>query len=134
MQESSIEPGTPDLLPVSDTGLADNDNVTALNNTRATTALSFTVNATVLGATITLLADGITIASATALSQTTIITTDGQTILTDGPHTITVRQTDPGKAQSAASVPLVITIDTTDPSVTGVSINGTNWAGRCADT
>ncbi len=73
-------------------------------------------------ATVTIYADGTAIGSATATAATTTVTTDGEHVLTDGPHSITARQTEPGNPESPDSPALSITIDATRPVAPGVAL------------
>ena len=111
----------PVLAPGSDTGISSSDNITRLNNASPAAALQFDVSSTVPGALVKIYAGTTLIGSATASGATTTVTTDGSSLLADGAHTITARQTVPGQAESAASAPLQITIDATAPSVIGAA-------------
>ncbi|MGB2823520.1 MAG: LamG-like jellyroll fold domain-containing protein, partial [Phycisphaerae bacterium] len=106
-----------DLLPESDTGGADDDNLTRLDNSSPETALGFLVAGTVAGATVTLYADGAAIGSAVADGQTTLVATDGVHDLADGAHSITARQREPGQSESADSPALTVRIDTQAPRI-----------------
>ncbi|MGD9724254.1 MAG: proprotein convertase P-domain-containing protein [Pirellulales bacterium] len=106
------------LLAASDTGASSSDQITRLNNANASVALSFQVSGTVAGATVTLYSDGVPIGSATAGGSTTVVVTNGSTLLADGTRNITARQTEPGKSQSADSAPLEIHVDTQAPQAT----------------
>ena len=64
----------------------------------------------------TVYSDGTAIGSAVASSATTTVTTDGVTILANGPHSITARQQASGQRQTIDSAPLTITIDTALPT------------------
>ena len=126
----SIAPSTPDLAAASDSGASGTDNVTDLDNSTPAKSLTFLIGGTVSGATVNLYADGVLIGSAAATGATTTVTTNGSLDLTDGPHRITATQTQAGKTQSAASTPLMVTIETSltaaigavspDPRVTSV--------------
>ncbi|MHB1037111.1 MAG: Ig-like domain-containing protein [Pirellulales bacterium] len=109
-------PFAPDLVPVSDTGLSDTDNLTRLDNSQPEKTLQFAVANTIAGATVTLYADGTAVGSAVADGATTTITTNGSVDLTDGTHTITARQTLPGGSESTDSEALRVTIDTNVPA------------------
>jgi len=119
----SATPGTVTLLAGSDTGSSNSDNITRLNNSSPATALQFQVTGTIAGATVTLLADGNVIGSATASGTTTTVTTDGVQTLSDGFHVFTARQTEPGKPTSALSSQTNVKIDTTaaTASITAVA-------------
>jgi hypothetical protein len=71
----SLAPTGVDLLPGSDSGIFDNDNLTNRDNGAAETALAFEVLGTIAGATVTLYADGVAIGSAVATDTVTAITT-----------------------------------------------------------
>jgi hypothetical protein len=114
-------PGTPDLVASSDTGISSTDNITKLDNSTAGSTLQFSVSGTVTGATVTVYSDGTAIGSATASGTTTTVTTNGSVDLTDGTHSITAKQTESGKSQSAASGALSIKVDTVAPTVTNAS-------------
>ena len=118
----------PLLVPISDTGVGDEDDLTNLNNSSPAQALKFEVN-NLPGATVMVYADGTLIGTADSISQVTIVTTDGATALTDGPHVLTVRQQPPGENPSPDSAPLAITIDTTPPVVAGVVLNDVTTSG-----
>jgi subtilisin-like proprotein convertase family protein len=103
------------LLGASDTGVSSTDRVTMLNNASPGAALQFQVIGTIAGATVTIESDGTPIGTAIAGGSTTIVVTDGATLLADGGHNITARQTVPGQSASDASPATAITIDTTAP-------------------
>ena len=111
----SLAPTGVDLLPGSDTGVFDEDNLTNLDNSAAETSLDFAVSGTITGATVTLYADGVAIGSDVATDAVTTITTDGIHDLADGTHAITARQTEPGDTESADSPALAVTVDTVAP-------------------
>ena len=111
----SATPGVPDLLAASDTGASNTDNLTDLNNSAASSRLEVAVAGTVAGATVRLYAGSTLLGSALASGTSTTVTTDGTTTLTDGLHSITARQTEPLLLESAASVALVIQVDTSPP-------------------
>jgi hypothetical protein len=113
----STTPGTPDLVAATDSGNLSTDNLTNRNNSSAAKNLQFSVSGTVVGATVTIYADGTAIGSATASGTTTSVTTNGTTTLANGGRSITARQTESGKTESADSTALVVTIDTTAPTV-----------------
>ncbi len=111
----SVAPTGVDLLPGSDSGILDNDDLTNLDNSAVEKTLQFEVAGTVAGATVTLYADGTVIGTTTAAGTTTTVTTDGTCDLVDGPHSITARQTEPSQAESDDSPALGITVDTLAP-------------------
>jgi uncharacterized delta-60 repeat protein len=112
----SATPGAPDLLYAYDTGVSKTDNITNLDNSDSSKALAFFVFGIVPGATVTIYADGTAIGSVVASAHSVAdITTDGNYDLSDGAHSITVRQTEPDKAESDSSLSLSVTIDTVAP-------------------
>jgi hypothetical protein len=117
----SATPGAPDLVAAKDSGISTTDNITNNNNSSSGKSLQFTVTGTVAGATVSILADGVVIGSAVASGATTTVTTNGTSTLTDGTRIITAQQTEVGKAASALSGSLNITIDTTAPSISGAA-------------
>lgn len=107
-------PSTPDMTAASDTGLLDNDNITA--NTQPT----FTGTAE-NGSTVKLYIDGAVVGQGTAHATTgawTITLTNP--ISADGTYEIVARATDVAGNEGPASLSLPITIRTTPPS-TGVT-------------
>lgn len=118
-------PAAPDLLAASDTGISDSDNITRLNNADADSALEFDVDNTLPGAIVTIFADGVAIGSVTATGTSTIVTTDGTTVLSDGAHSITSRQTIDG-LESSDSQLLSVVIDTTPPLISVNSLATSN--------
>jgi len=112
--DQSEPPTAVDLLPVSDTGVSDSDNLTRFNN--APSVLQFQVSGTVPGATVNLYSEGAPIGSALAVGAETIVTTSGPNGLMDGAHTITARQSEPEKVESPDSLALLITVDTVAPA------------------
>ena len=116
--KGSDTPGAPDLVDGSDTGQFNNDDVTMLDNSNVGSTLQFTVSDTLVGATVTLYADGTAIGSELAVATTTTVTTDGLPAhdLADGLRAITARQTEPTKVESPDSGTLDVTVDTTAPT------------------
>jgi ELWxxDGT repeat protein/VCBS repeat-containing protein len=104
-------PTSVDLLPDSDLGTSDSDDLTNLNNADPAAKLRFLVDGVVSGAEVRLYADGQLIGSATASGTSVEIETDGSTELTDGSLEITAAQFF-GLAESLASPILSVTIDT----------------------
>ena len=109
--ETSATPGTPNLIPTSDSGV-NNDNIT--NDSTPT----FSVSGTVDGATVTVTAtkgsstvEGTAIASGASTNVTL-------PILSDGIWSVSATQTESGKNESSSSVALTVTIDATVPTVT----------------
>jgi len=133
----SVAPGALDLRPADDTGVDDGDNLTALDNSSPSSVLQFAVINTPLGSTVTLYADGIAIGSVvTAIDGLAIVTTNGAHDLADGEHTITARQSEPGKAESPDSAGLAVTIDTAAPSVEALGLSSTSagWTPGTLDS
>jgi hypothetical protein len=120
---ASATPGAPDLVAATDAGNLSTDNLTNRNNSSAAKNLQFSVSGTVAGATVTIYAGGTAIGSAVASGTTTTVTTNGTTTLTDGSRSITARQTESGKSESADSTALSITIDTAGPTADVVDIS-----------
>jgi Ca2+-binding RTX toxin-like protein len=126
-----IRPAAPSvsLAADSDTGLASNDGITNLDNTAGKT-LNFTVTGTVSGAVVEVLADGVVIGSTTASGTTTTVQSTGAYTLSNGPHSITARQTlhnqtvdvgnyhDTVNLASNESPATNIVVDTTAPQIT----------------
>ena len=109
--ETSATPGTPNLIPASDSGV-DNDNIT--NDATPTFSVSGTVN----GATVTVTATkgGNTVTGdATASGASTNVTLP---TLSDGIWSVSATQTETGKNISPSSAALTVTIDATAPTVT----------------
>jgi len=109
--------GRPDLLPERDSGTSRNDDITSIDNSTPGRALRFSVAGTVVGATLTLYADGTAIGSALAIGDVTVVETNGSHDLSDGAHSITARQALAAKSPSEDSATLAVTIDTTPPTV-----------------
>ena len=118
---ASATPGVPDLLAASDTGASATDNLTSLNNSAVGRRLQFVVTGTVAGATVRLDAGGTEIGSAVAAGASTTVTTDGTTALADGVHSITARQTETARPESAASPSLQIEVHTGAPELAAPS-------------
>ena len=121
VQDTSTAPSAPTLQAASDTGTSNSDRVTNLDNSNSSSRLLFDVGGTTAGATVTIYADGTAIGSAVASGTSTTVTTNGSFDLIDGSHSITARQTESGKAESADSSALSITIDTLSPAIPVVS-------------
>jgi hypothetical protein len=123
VQDISAAPTSVELSAATDTGWSHSDDVTNLDNSAAGKTLQFAVTGTVLGATVTVYADGAAIGSAVAGGTNTTVTTNGTYDLADGARSITARQTEPGKPESADSPPLTITIDTSIPAADVVDVS-----------
>lgn len=111
-------PGSLDLSAIHDSGVLNTDNITSRNNASAGSTLEFTINGTITGATVALLADGVEIGSAVAAGSTVVVTTNGTLALADGVRNFTARQTLSGYPTSLPSAPLAVTIDTAAPRIT----------------
>jgi hypothetical protein len=112
----SATPGTPDLVAATDAGALNNDDLTNRDNSSAAKNLQFSVSGTVSGASVSIYSSGTLIGSAVAGGSNTIVTTNGTVDLADGGRSITARQTESGKAESADSAALSVTIDTAAPT------------------
>ena len=99
-----------DLVAASDSGVADDDNLTSNNNSSVGTALSFDVTGVEDGALVRLFSGSQEIASAVATGNSVNITTAGNLLLTDGLTSMTATQISEG-VESLASAALDITID-----------------------
>lgn len=101
-------PATPDLLPASDTGVSDSDNVTNLTN------LSFGISGVLDGALVRLYRGETVIGQATASGTTATITSNAFTALGDGTYQLVATQL-AGGVESGVSGVLEVTIDTVPP-------------------
>jgi hypothetical protein len=122
----SATPGTPDLFGSSDSGDSQTDNLTNRDNgdpADPERKLQFSIGGVVIGALVTLYADGVAVGSGTAQGTIIAITTTGNYDLADGEHFFTARQTESGKTMSAPSaIALKVTVDTTPPSADVVDV------------
>ncbi len=118
-----------DLLPQSDTGVRNDDNVTRFDNGDATRRLQFEVLGTIAGTTVELLANGVPIGSATAAGCTTVVIANDTVKLPDGTHSIVATQRFPDGASLGKSPALAVTIDTVAPRLTGWALtsSGADW-------
>ena len=121
---ASDMPATLALAPASDTGLL-GDDLTMVT----TPAITGTATA---GDTVTLY-DG-TVAVGSALVGTDGTWSVTSTDLTEGPHILTAVDTDPAGNASLPSAPLVVTIDDTAPTVSGVNASRTTGTLLTGDT
>lgn len=122
----SATPTSVTLTAATDTGASNSDGITKRNNSNGANALQFTITGTVAGATVSLYADGVTfLGSAVASGTSATFSTSGSFTLSDGQHTITARQLEPGKVNSADSPGFIVTIDTVAPvpTITPVTPN-----------
>ena len=113
-----------DLLATSDTGPSSTDNLTRLDNSAAGLKLQFSVTGTLSGATVTLYDAAVVIGSAVATTTTTTVTTNGTFDLVDGSHSITAKQTLPGRNESAATSGLAFEVETVAPNVSSITRAG----------
>jgi len=111
----SDAPTSVDLIDEFDTGISQTDDLTRLDNSDAESVLRFRVGGISAGATVTLLAGETVIGSAIGAGASADVTTDGAHELIDGVHSITAKQTELGKEESAASPALDVTVKTTAP-------------------
>ncbi len=117
-------PTSVDLLPASDTGGADDDDLTRLDNSGPDTTLRFLVAGTIPGAVVTLYADGAAVGAAVADGETTLVVTGGVHALADGVRSITARQREPSQDESPDSAALAVEIDTQAPQVVSACAAG----------
>ncbi len=89
---SPAAPSSVSLLPTSNSGASNSDDVTNLNNA-AGAELQFQVDGVLDGALVELFADGTLVGQTTATGTSVVIATSGATTLTDGIHAISARQT-----------------------------------------
>jgi ELWxxDGT repeat protein/VCBS repeat-containing protein len=108
-------PMTIDLLAESDQGVADDDDITNLNNRSPASVLQFRLTGIATTGEVHLYASGTLIGSTVSDGSEIVLTTDGQTTLPDGIHEITAVQRFQG-IESDASIPLIIQIDSEPPS------------------
>ena len=133
---SPAAPAIPDLQLQSDTGTSTTDNITRLDNSDQANRLTFLITGLRSQAEVQLF-DGTTLigSGTVAAGSTSItITTNGTFDLTDGQHSITVKQTLAGQTvdvgnfgavvdlPSDLSQPLSITVDTIPPTITSTAI------------
>ncbi len=133
LPRSAIPTGV-DLLASSDSGISATDDLTNLDNSEPAKTLQFEVGGTVVGATVTVYADGVTIGSAMAIAGTTTVITDGTYDLADGSYSITARQIVPGEVQSYDSPALSVTIDTAAPVLTVDLLTTMDWMPELTGT
>jgi hypothetical protein len=117
MPPPSPAPAAPVLDAASDSGASSSDGYTNFNNNAPASALTFNIGSTIAGATVNLYIDGVLRASGVASATTTTLTTDGATTISEGPHSVTARQQEPGgPGLSDASTVTQVTIDTVAPT------------------
>ncbi|CAO3441367.1 hypothetical protein [Azospirillum endophyticum] len=121
-------PGTPVLPAASDTGLSASDGIT-----RTTTP---TITGTAEpNSTVTLYdTDGTTVLGTGTADGSGNYSVTPTTALSSGPHTLTVKATDAAGNVSTASPGLSVTVDTTAPTVTGVTSSTADGSYKAGDT
>jgi hypothetical protein len=87
------------------------------------------VGGTVAGAAVTVYANGTAIGSAVASGASTTVTTDGTFDLPDGARSITARQTELGKTESANSAAVTIYVDTAAPTCSMANLKDASDTG-----
>ncbi len=102
-------PSTPDLLPTSDSGTSNTDNITANSD------LSFNIGGVEPGGNVELFRDGSPVASGPATTSSVVLT--DLNITSNGPHEYTARQTVSGNI-SRQSEPIVVIFDNIRPTTT----------------
>jgi len=110
-----------DLLPESDSGGSNSDNVTNFNNSDAAHALRLSISGVSNGATVNVFAGSTLIGSSVASGSTVTIVTNGTVTLGDGASSLTATQT-VGSSTSDASPALAITIDASIPSFSSTAV------------
>lgn len=104
-----------DLLPASDTGSLDDDDITLLTNANADAALTFSIDGVINGAEVRLFNGDVLIGTATAFDTSATVTTNGLFALAEGLQTLQATQLVNG-SESPRSVGLDITIDSVPPA------------------
>ncbi len=104
-----------DLISDSDSGAADDDNITRLNNSDPSNVLRFRLNGIINTAEVRVLADGVLVGTTTADSNEIVIATDATITIPDGAYSFTAIQTFDG-ITSAESTALQVVIDTLGPA------------------
>lgn len=103
-------PDSVDLLPITDSGAADDDNITNV------TDLQFEVTGVVDGAVAVILADGVEVGRAVAAGETVVVTTANPSALGSGDHQITAAIEVDG-ALSLQTPAITVTLDQINPAV-----------------
>ena len=115
-EQGVVAPSVIDLVPQTDTGVADDDNITANNNSSSGTFLAFSVSGVTFGAEVRIYADDVLVGTtATAGSDTVSMITDQTTTIGDGAVEFAATQFING-LESDPSPILIIEIDSTAPS------------------
>lgn len=108
-------PASVSLVATYDTGSADDDNLTRLNNSSSEAVLQFLVEGVIDGAEVWVYDNGVLLGSATASGTSVTVLTDGETTIADGSRYITAVQSYNGGVSGACSA-LTVTIDSTAPA------------------
>ena len=108
------------------TGTVNTADFTNQNNSSGHT-LTFQIGGTTNGALVKVFDGQTLIGQATATSSTVDVTTDGTTLLADGPHTITASQVVAGTTTTLST--LGITVDTAPPVFSSTAPSGQTEAG-----
>ncbi|MEO1524246.1 MAG: glycosyl hydrolase family 28-related protein [Planctomycetota bacterium] len=106
------------LDAATDTGVSDSDGITRRNNADAERVLKFEVFGTEPDDLITVFANDVPIGSAIATGSSTLVETDGITMLEDASYLITARRTKPGTRTSKSTPAISVEIDTAAPTAT----------------
>ncbi|MEM6469987.1 MAG: LamG domain-containing protein [Planctomycetota bacterium] len=112
------------LSAASDTGVADGDGVTFLNNASESSRLVFEVSGVAEGDFIEIVSGENVIGSAVATGETVGVFTDGITALPDGSQQVVARRTVDGFLGQPISSPFDLIIDTQSPSTSIASLPG----------
>ena len=109
-------PAAPDLQSASDTGASSTDNITNASS------LTFTITGVVNGANVELFRDSSSTPRDSGTASGTSIQLTDPSVIGDGTHSFTARQTVSGRV-SPKSAPLNVVIDTTPPTISNVPAN-----------
>ncbi|MEM6692648.1 MAG: LamG-like jellyroll fold domain-containing protein, partial [Planctomycetota bacterium] len=109
-------PANIQLNATSDTGVADDDGVTRLNNHSEESRLAFQVSGVATGDTVEIVHNGTVIGSATSTGDAVEVLTDGVTTIDDGDQSFIARRTVEGFLGKPESTPVFVTVDTLAPS------------------
>ena len=114
--EASLSaPESISLVAAYDTGSADDDNLTRLNNSSSETVLQFVIEGVIDGAEVLVYDNGVLLGTATASGSSVTVLTDGETTISDGARSIYAKQSYNGGI-SDASTAMSLTIDATAPA------------------
>jgi cyclophilin family peptidyl-prolyl cis-trans isomerase len=102
------------LLAASDSGASNSDGITNRNNSTGKT-LQFQVDGADAGMGVQVFADGTLIGQATVSGTSVVVTTNGTSVLTDGTHSITVKEL-LNNTTVASTAAISVTVDTTSPT------------------